>query len=42
MEGVIADIGAYYDYDKDLGIGTFSKVVMCTHKITGEKVALFL
>ncbi len=36
----IADISAFYDYTKDLGLGTFSKVVLCTHRITGEKVAI--
>lgn len=39
MQNVITDIGAYYEFVKDLGVGTFSKVIQCVHRITGEKVA---
>lgn len=36
---IVADIGAFYEPMKTLGKGTFSEVVLCKHKITGEKVA---
>jgi hypothetical protein len=38
MQSLVSDIGAYYDFVKELGVGTFSKVVNCVHKITGMNV----
>lgn len=36
----IADISSFYEHVKELGVGTFSKVLLCTHRITNEKVAV--
>lgn len=40
MSVLVNDIGQFYKPVKELGKGTFSQVVLCTHRITGEKVAV--
>ena len=39
---IIDDISDMYEPVKQLGKGTFSEVVLCNHRLTGEKVNILI